>query len=96
MKLKEKIKLIDERRSKWDHIKSLIEKVQNHPKYHEYLITVDSLFDSRYYETGTIIAISPTREGFDDLHENYRDLYRGGYEEIKVGDNYIVYGFEFD
>ena len=81
---------------KWDHVKYLREIVQDHPKYREYSITVDSLFDLSYYETGTIISISPTREGFDDLHENYRELYRGGYEEIKVGDDYIIYGFDFD
>jgi hypothetical protein len=81
---------------KWNHIKSLRNIVQDHPKYCDYSITVDALFDSSYYETGTIIAISPTREGFDDLHNQYNHLYRGGFEEIKVGDDYIIYGFEFD
>lgn len=57
---------------------------------------VDRLFDSSYYEHGDVVGISSTREGFDDLHENYTELYRGGFEEIQVGVYYIIYGFEFD
>ena len=80
----------------WQYLKSLIEKSRENPNYSDYCITIDSMYDSCYYESGRLISISPTREGFDELYEKYEYLYRGGYKEIKVGDDYIIYGFDFD
>lgn len=85
----------DLRAKQWFHIAQLRDKALEHPDYKHCEIAVDMLMDSSYYESGTIIGISPTREGFDDLYE-YSDLYRGGFEEIKVGNNFVIYGFEFD
>lgn len=83
------------RSKRWFHISQLRSKVLEHPEYKNCEIAVDMLMRSDYYESGTILGISPTREGFDDLY-NYSDLYRGGLYEIKVGDNYVIYGFDFD
>jgi hypothetical protein len=79
---------------RWDHIIDLRSVAKKHPNFNDYEATVDSMYDD--YEFGTIISISPTREGFDELHENYTDLYRGGLVEIKCGNDYVIYGFEFD
>ena len=81
---------------RWSYIAQLRSKALEHSNYENCKIAVDMLMDSYYYESGTIIGISSTREGFDDLHENYSDMYRGGFEEIKVGNDYVIYGFEFD
>jgi hypothetical protein len=81
---------------RWKYISTLRNKALTHPNYLNCSIAVDMLMDSSYYESGTIVGISPTRKGFDNLHENYCDLYRGGFGEIKVGNDYVIYGFEFD
>jgi cupin superfamily acireductone dioxygenase involved in methionine salvage len=94
--IRQTIKKIDARREKWDYIKLLRDSLKDHPMYTIAQQEVDRLFDSSYYEHGEVVGISPTRVGFDDLHENYSDLYRGGFEEIQVGGHYIIYGFEFD
>jgi hypothetical protein len=93
--IKQTIKRIYERRTRLDYIKSLYLKAREHELFQVAQEAVDRLFD-RDYESGTIVGISPNREGFDDLHENYTDMYRGGFEETKIGDNYIIYGFDFD
>jgi hypothetical protein len=84
------------RKERWEHINRLRSKVEEHLNHKNCQIAVDMLLDHDYYESGTICGISPTRAGFDNLHENYCDLYRGGFREIKVGDLYVIYGFEFD
>lgn len=84
----------EKQKLRWDYIKSLQSVAKTHPNYNDYVITVDSICDSS--EWGTIVSISPTREGFDELHEEYGDLYRGAFSEIKSGGDYIIYGFDFD
>lgn len=86
----------EQQKLRWDHIKELQSVAKSHPNYNDYTVTVDSLYRTDYYESGTIISISPTREGFDELHENYTDVYRGGLVEIKCGNDYVIYGFDFD
>ena len=79
---------------RWQHIANLRNNVLIHPNYTNCAIAVDMLMDD--YDSGTVLGISPTREGFDELHEEYSDMYRGGFEEIKVGNDYVIYGFDFD
>ena len=93
---KKQLKRNQERQARWDYIGALKSIARTHPNYDDYFITVDSLMDRGYYDSGDIISICPQRIGFDNLHELYSDLYRGGFKEIKVGDDYIIYGFEFD
>lgn len=50
---------------RWDYINNLQSVAKSHPNYNDYTVTVDSLYRTDYYESGTIISISPTREGFD-------------------------------
>jgi len=80
---------------KWTYIHKKVSDIKNHPDYAICEEKVDALMCGDYHEAGAIVGISPTREGFDELYEDY-DVYRGSYCEIKVGDNYVIYGFEFD
>lgn len=92
---KQRQEYLSNRKKRLDYISQLGKTIQKHPEYENCRIAVDALMDFDYYESGTILLISPSREGFNDLYE-YSDLYRGGFEEIKVGNNYVIYGFEFD
>ena len=95
MTQKERKEYKDLRDKKWLYISQLRSKVLEHPDYKNCEIAVDMLMDSSCYECGIILGISPSREEFDDLYD-YSDLYRGGLCEIKVGNNYVIYGFDFD
>ena len=87
-------KWYDERSS---YIHSLLNNVKNHSDYQICQETVDSLYSSSDYETGMVIGISSNREGFDEIYDmKYDSYFRGGCMEIKVGDNYVIYGFDFD
>ncbi len=57
--------------------------------------SVDRCLEIDSYESGDILGISKTRDIFDALYE-YNYCYRGGLMEIKVGEYYVIYGFEFD
>lgn len=84
------------KQERWQHLNNLRSKVLSHRNYENCKIAVDMLMDFYCYESGTIINISPIRKGFDDLHENYSDMYRGSFKEIKVDNDYVIYGFDFD
>lgn len=96
MKRKEYELWLAERNVIQTNLDERIKQAREHPNYKLYDSTVDSLMDSSNYESGTIVGISPTREGFNYLHENCSSFFRGGFMEIKVGKDYIIYGFEFD
>lgn len=75
--------------------KELHNSVVENPDYDIYLEKMDA--DMNDYERGTIIAISENRENFDYLYGTDVEYnYRGGFREIKVGKNFVLYGFEFD
>jgi len=67
-----------------------------HPNFEICKQAVDKSINTRY-ESGTIIGISEKRENFDFLYgTDVENNFRGGLREIKVGNLYIIYGFEFD
>lgn len=78
-----------------DYIRKLILSAREHVHYHSCEYAVDAMYRAEYYEGGTILKISSTREGFDELYA-LASHYRGGLMEIKVGDNYVIYGHDFD
>lgn len=79
----------------WNAVFLLREKAGKHPNYFNCLLHVNSRLNLDSYESGYILMISKDRFDFDPLYE-YSYLYRGGLVETKLGEDYIIYGFEFD
>lgn len=97
MNKKELKKWQKQRDVEWGHISELIHSAKNHPNHFNCKFCVDVTYQDDYYEIGTILKISPNREGFDELYDlGYGSHFRGGLLEIKVGDNYVIYGHDFD
>lgn len=70
-------------------------KTSGHPDYQACVEKMDA--DIGSYESGSIISISENREHFDYLYgTDVEYQYRGGFREIKVGANFVLYGFDFD
>lgn len=93
---KKLVKYREEQSRRWEFLHKRRAEALLHPDYPICRIQVDMLTSKRGdHDYGYIIGISPTREGFDELYK-YSNMYRGGIEEIKVGANYVAYGFEFD
>ena len=68
-----------------------------HPNFEICKQAVDKCHNTYDYESGTIIGISEKRENFDFLYgTDVENNFRGGLREIKVGNLYVIYGFEFD
>jgi len=68
-----------------------------HPNFEICRQAVDKSIDTYRYESGTIIGISESRKNFDFLYgTDVENNFRGGLREIKVGNLYVIYGFEFD
>jgi len=95
MKKKELKEYLKVRKSEYDYLSLLRKSIQEDPMYQICMESVDRGLAIDYYESGDILGISKTREGFDALYE-YSHCYRGGLMEIKVGEHYVIYGFEFD
>ena len=80
---------------RWAYLRKREIDITTHPDFDICKECADRILVDPYYESNHILGISPNSDGFDDLYENY-DMYRGSYCEIKVGDNYVIYGVEFD
>jgi hypothetical protein len=73
------------------------QNVKNHPLYQTAIERIDSMMNSYNYEGGFLISISESRENFDNLYSTSAESrYRGGLQEIKIGDHFVLYGFDFD
>jgi hypothetical protein len=83
------------RKAEYEYLSILKKSIQEHPMYQICKESVDRGLEIDSYESGDILGISKTREGFDALYE-YSHCYRGGLMEIKVGEQYVIYGFDFD
>ena len=79
----------------YEYLHSLRTAIEKHSMYDICKERLDAGLDISGYESGTILGISTTREDFDELYE-YNYCYRGGLMEIKVGEHYVIYGFDFD
>lgn len=84
-----------QRKAEYEFLALLKQEVSKDPMYQICEESVDRGLEIDNYEHGYILGISKTREGFDELYE-YSHCYRGGLMEIKVGEHYVIYGFEFD
>jgi len=75
--------------------KELKNAVVEHPNYQACVEKKDA--DIGDYEHGNIITISENREHFDYLYgTDVENEYRGGFREIKVGSDFVLYGLDFD
>jgi hypothetical protein len=78
-------------------MESMQEDARSNESYEACREFVDRSVDSYNYEQGTIVGISKNRENFDNLYgTDAENHFRGGFRECKVGDNYVIYGFDFD
>jgi hypothetical protein len=95
MKKKELMAYMKVRKGEYEYLSTLKKSIQEHPMYQICEESVDRGLEIDNYESGNILGISKIREGFDALYE-FSHCYRGGLMEIKVGEHYVIYGFEFD
>lgn len=78
-------------------LNEMMEASKKHPDYEIIKETVDSQLDTYHYESGTIVGISKDRLNFDNLYLTPAEWeFRGGFRETKIGNHYVIYGFDFD
>lgn len=75
-------------------IKQLSCEVVKHPNIDNIILFVNRNMNG-YYESASILMISKDRFDFDQYYD-LEYIYRGGFVETKLGENYILYGFNYD
>ena len=81
---------------RWEHIQKLNDICREHSAYGCFEGLIEIYMRISYYDSAIIVGISSTREGFDELHKNYSDLFREGFNEMDTNTDYVIYAYEFD
>lgn len=78
-----------------DLMQSLKESAKKNKNYESYHQQINGSMNE--YEFADIIGICKNRTNFDNLYETDADyMFNGGLVETKIGDDYIIYGFQRD